>query len=392
MLDVAVIGGIARDRLLFRNDISSQFFEEEALRIAAISRRMAERFQDGGRLLAFGRGACATDAQHVAVGFVHPMVPGKRILPALDLSPFIDDGYDIIEQTRDIVIGFGPPGADPVIEALLDRAHRAGALTLALPGKVGDYAVISPSDDPFVHQEMIEILYHNLWESVHVFLDGYDENGHEVERLYPHLAGGSRQQTIAAVEEVAARIEKRAREDSALRMRVAEESADVMADVAAVVYQRLALGGKIIAMGNGGSATHANDLAFDCTAPPREMTPVPAISLSGEPALITALANDMGARSIFLRQLDVHLSPKDVLFALSTSGNSPNIVTALKRAKGHGAATVALLGSDGGEVVREKLADFVIQVPSLQPACIHELHASVYHVVRELLDEIRHNP
>ena len=71
------------DRLLARNRIFEDFFAQEAPRLAAVSQEMAERFLRGGRLLAFGRGACATDAQHVSVEFVHPVIVGKRALPAL---------------------------------------------------------------------------------------------------------------------------------------------------------------------------------------------------------------------------------------------------------------------------------------------------------------------
>ena len=74
------------DRLVDRNRIFEDFFALEAPRLAAVSQEMAERFLRGGRLLAFGRGASATDAQHVSVEFVHPVIVGKRALPALDLS------------------------------------------------------------------------------------------------------------------------------------------------------------------------------------------------------------------------------------------------------------------------------------------------------------------
>ena len=72
--------------LMARNEIAESFFAREATRLACASREMADRFQRGGRLLAFGRGQCATDAQHVSVEFVHPVIVGKRALPALDLS------------------------------------------------------------------------------------------------------------------------------------------------------------------------------------------------------------------------------------------------------------------------------------------------------------------
>ena len=74
------------EALLLRNDILEEFFSQEKRKLAEACREMSERFLSGGRLLAFGRGACSTDAQHVSVEFVHPVIVGKRALPALDLS------------------------------------------------------------------------------------------------------------------------------------------------------------------------------------------------------------------------------------------------------------------------------------------------------------------
>ena len=88
---------------------------------------MAERFLRGGRLLAFGRGPYATDAQHVSVEFVHPVIVGKRALPALDLSLLFGPWLDAILRPEDIVMGFGPPEGDPEVPAALRRAPRRAA-------------------------------------------------------------------------------------------------------------------------------------------------------------------------------------------------------------------------------------------------------------------------
>ncbi len=159
-----------RDRLQSRNELSRAFFAREAPRLAAACRLMSERFTRGGRLLAFGRGALATDAQHVSVEFVHPVIVGKRALPAMDLSLVYGPWLDAICRPDDIVMGFGPPGGDPDVQAALGRARRRGAMTFALPGEDGDYAVRIDAA-AFVHQELIEILYHTLWETVHVFFE-----------------------------------------------------------------------------------------------------------------------------------------------------------------------------------------------------------------------------
>jgi D-sedoheptulose 7-phosphate isomerase len=152
------------------------------------------------------------------------------------------------------------------------------------------------------------------------------------------------------------------------------------------IRQRMLQGGKLIIFGNGGSATDANDWALDCVLPPSGYRPIPAISLSMEPANITALANDVGTEVIFLRQLIAQARPEDVAVGISTSGGSRNIVMALEEARKRGLLTVALLGYDGGEVYRRGLADFPIIIRSDYIPRIQEVQASAYHIVREMLE------
>ena len=96
-------------------EIVEDFFSREAPRLAEACRDMSERFLRGGRLLAFGRGPYATDAQHVSVEFVHPVIVGKRALPALDLSMLFRPWLEAILHPEDIVMGFGPPEGDDEI-------------------------------------------------------------------------------------------------------------------------------------------------------------------------------------------------------------------------------------------------------------------------------------
>ena len=119
---------------------------------------------------------------------------------------------------------------------------------------------------------------------------------------------------------------------------------------------------------------------------PSGYRPIPAISLSMEPANITALANDVGTEVIFLRQLIAQARPEDVAVGISTSGGSRNIVMALEEARKRGLLTVALLGYDGGEVYRRGLADFPIIVRSDYIPRIQEVQASAYHIMREMLE------
>jgi D-sedoheptulose 7-phosphate isomerase len=376
-------------RLIERNRICQEFFEREAHRLAELSRSMAERFLLGGRLLAFGRGPYSTDAQHVSVEFVHPVIVGKRALPALDLSALFGPWLRAILRPEDIVMGFGPPEGDPEVSAALGEARAAGALGVALPGVDGTYGFRPAAADPFIHQEIVEMMYHTLWETVHVFLErrelGFDSG--EAGFLYPYL-GRQKQDSGELIPEVAGSILMKAGDDARLRANVAETSAEEVWRAASAIAARVALGGKLILFGNGGSATDANDLAFDCVLPPAGYHPVPAVSLSMEPANITAVANDVGTELIFLRQLIAQARPEDVAVAFSTSGGSRNIVMALEEARKRKLLTVALLGYDGGEIRRRGLADFTLVVPCDYIPRIQEVQASVYHLVRENLELI----
>ena len=379
------------ERLLLRNEIMESFFSRQARALAIACREMSERFLRGGRLLAFGRGPYSTDAQHVSVEFVHPVIVGKRALPALDLSALMRPWMDSILRPEDIVMGFGPPEGDPEVWAALQSAHSRGAMTFALPGPSGTYALETVTEDPFIHQELVEIFYHTLWETVHVFLE-HRELGQDVgqaEFLYPFL-GQKRQETSSIVEDVTASIKMKVHDDTLLRTRLAREESEQIGAAALAMRARLSRGGKLILFGNGGSATDANDWAMDCVLPPAGYETVPAISLSMEPANITALANDVGVEVIFLRQLLAHAKPQDVAIGISTSGGSRNIVMALEEARKRGLLTVALLGNDGGEIYRRGLADHPIIVRSDYIPRIQEVQASAYHVLRETLEALNH--
>jgi D-sedoheptulose 7-phosphate isomerase len=366
-------------RLLERNRVSATFFPAESDRLARACQDMAARFLRGGRLLAFGRGHYATDAQHVSVEFVHPVIVGKRALPALDLSLFFREWLAALVLPDDMVMGFGSPAGDPEIAEALSLARARGAQT---------FSFTSPSTDPYIHQELIEIVYHTLWETVHVFFE-HGALGHEVGKssfLYPYL-GKQKQDTDSLIAEVAASIQMKARDDERLREEVARDQSEKIASAVAAIRKRVAQGGKLILFGNGGSATDANDWALDCVAPLKGFRPIPAVSLAMEPAIVSALANDLGSEPVFLRQLIAQARPHDVAIAISTSGGSSNILAALEEAKKRGLLTVALLGYDGGETVRRGLAELPLVVPCDYVPRIQEIQASMYHVMLELLAE-----
>jgi len=378
-------------RLLERNQVLESFFAVEALRLAKACREMSERFFRGGRLLAFGRGPYATDAQHVSVEFVHPVIVGKRALPALDLSLAFVPWLKTLVQADDMVMGFGPPEGDREVWTALEAASERGAMTFALPGASGSYFAGPTTHDPFIHQELIEVLYHTLWETVHVFFERR-ELGHDVGEagfLYPFL-GKDKQETFDVIAEVADSIQMKVRDDAALRGRVAKEEAEKIGAATIAIRERIERGGKLIIFGNGGSATDANDWAIDCVMPPAGYHPIPAVSLAMEPANISAIANDVGTELIFLRQLIAQARPNDVAVAISTSGGSKNVVMALEEARKRDLLTVALLGYDGGEVLRRGLADFPLIVRSDYIPRIQEVQASIYHLIRESLEGLGH--
>ncbi|CAA9426832.1 MAG: Phosphoheptose isomerase 1 [uncultured Rubrobacteraceae bacterium] len=375
--------------LLRRNAIFEPFFEAEAPRLAEACHEMSRRFLAGGRLLAFGRGPAASDAEHVSVEFVHPVIVGKRALPALDLGPDFERRLPVVGRPEDMVMGFAFPGADESVERALRKARERGAMTFALTGESGEYSFAAPDADPFIAQEVFEVLYHVLWETVHVFFE-HREQGHDVGNssfLYPFLGKG-RQPLDEVVEEVQGSMLQKMRETNRLRALAAETEVEGVARVAGGILDRLRGGGKIVAFGNGGSATDANDLVADCVDPPPGMETVSAISLSAEPANITAIANDIGTEAVFARQLIAHARPEDVAVAFSTSGGSGNILSALAEARRRGMLTVAILGYDGGRILSEGLADHAIVVRSDYIPRIQEVQASIYHVLRALVDDL----
>jgi D-sedoheptulose 7-phosphate isomerase len=388
-VDTNVLAARSREELLRRNGIFEAFFRAEAPRLAEACHEMSRRFLDGGRLLAFGNGSAATDAQHVSVEFVHPVIVGKRALPAIDLGPDFETRLPIVLRPEDMVMGFSFPAGDEAVERALNASRERGALTFALAGEAGDYPFDPPAEDLFVCQEIFEVLYHMLWETVHVYFE-HREQGHDVGAssfLYPFL-GTQEQHLEGVVEEVQGSMLQKMEEVNGMRAAVAETEVGAISEIAAAIAERLRRGGKIIAFGNGGSATDANDLVADCVSPPEGFESIPAVSLAAEPANITAIANDVGIEAIFLRQLIAHARSEDVAIGISTSGGSANILAALAESRKRGLLTVGIVGYDGGRIVGERLTDHAVVVRSDYIPRIQEVQASVYHVLRGLIETL----
>jgi len=150
---------------------------------------------------------------------------------------------------------------------------------------------------------------------------------------------------------------------------------------------RVVVGGKVMLMGNGGSAADAQHIAGEFVVKLNyERAALPAIALTTDPSVVTAAANDYGYAEIFARQIQALCNVSDLVVALSTSGESPNIVRALETAQERRIATAAFLGGDGGEAARH--ADIPIIIPSDDPQRIQELHAIMGHVWVSLVEEL----
>ena len=164
--------------------------------VAAACHAMAMRFHRGGKLVVFGTGGASTDAQHVAVEFVHPVIVGKRALPAISLTTDVATVSGIAERDgvaaifahqirfladpADIALGISADGDGPSVLAGLETARELGLLTIALTGGDGgliassqavDHLLTAASTDPQVVKEMHVTAYHVLWELVHVFFE-----------------------------------------------------------------------------------------------------------------------------------------------------------------------------------------------------------------------------
>lgn len=147
--------------------------------------------------------------------------------------------------------------------------------------------------------------------------------------------------------------------------------------------------GKIIIFGNGGSAADAQHIAAElvCLLDRKNERPsIPAIALTVNTSILTAIANDIGYDHLFSRQVHDLVTDKDVVIGVSTSGNSPNVINALKAAKERGAKAIAWTGAKGGEMAGMG-NDYVLKVPSDTCARIQEMHITVGHVMCEVIEK-----
>jgi D-sedoheptulose 7-phosphate isomerase len=382
------------DLLERRTSANLRFFEAESARLADLCHLMAERFARGGRLVAFAQTPSArSDARHVAVEFVHPVIVGKRALPAIGLAA---EGGDIARQVEliataeDIAIAFGAGDDDGQVIRAITVARSRGCLTVAFSRDTGaEWEFDPPSGDRHVRQELVETLYHVLWELVHVFFDHRGLlAGREPRRthdagassfLYPFL-GEQKSSLTAVIDDVRRSALMKSQEVGALRQQTLTDNRHALIAAADTLRTAFDNGAKLLALGNGGSATDAMDIVADFHSAGRS-----AIDLTEDTAIVTAIANDIGTDAIFSRQVIAYGVTGDVLIALSTSGNSANVISALDEGRRRGLATIALVGYDGGRIGSGRLADHVIVTRSEYIPRIQEAQASAYHALCELV-------
>ena len=159
-----------------RERVLEAFVEAEKARIAACCHAMARSFARGGTLIVFGSGPAATDAAHVAVEFMHPVIVGKRALPAVALTNDPSGASTLARLGRpgDVALSIAHGPEEPAVRAFREEAERRELLTVALTGREAvraDFGFAVAADDRQVVQEVQETLYHVLWELVHVFFE-----------------------------------------------------------------------------------------------------------------------------------------------------------------------------------------------------------------------------
>jgi D-sedoheptulose 7-phosphate isomerase len=220
--------------------------------------------------------------------------------------------------------------------------------------------------------------------------------GSEYDRLfYPFLFEGGK----ASLEDVLAQVRhstlEKCREVIALRRMTLERAGERIVAAGTAMGRAFAGGATLLAFGNGGSATDAQDLVAELVNPPfPDWQSLSAIALTNDIAVITAVGNDVGFDNVFARQIIAFGRSGDIAVGFSTSGNSANVLVALEQAKKQGLLTVGLAGYDGGKMIQSTAVDFCINSPSDHIPRIQEAQATVYHALLEVIHSVlkRGNP
>jgi D-sedoheptulose 7-phosphate isomerase len=214
-----------------------------------------------------------------------------------------------------------------------------------------------------------------------------ESEGSEYDRLfYPFLFEGGK----SSIEDVLAQVRhsslEKCREVIGLRRATLESSGTQIVAAGEAMARAFARGATLLAFGNGGSTTDAQDMVTELLNPPfPDWPPLPAIALTNDIAVVTAVGNDVGFDNVFARQVIAFGRRGDIALGISTSGNSTNILVALEQAKKQGLLTVGLAGYDGGKMKRSRAVDFCIVSPSDHIPRIQEAQATAYHALLEVI-------
>lgn len=205
----------------------------------------------------------------------------------------------------------------------------------------------------------------------------------EMRGLYPFLYSGD-----ADLESVLAEVRRstaeKAEEIVALREAVLAADGSRLAACADRMAEAFRAGGRLFTFGNGGSSTDAQDVAALFLNPGGDARPLPALALTTDVAVMTALSNDIGFEVVFARQLGAFARSGDIALGLSTSGNSANLIRAFEEAMRRGMLTIGMAGHTGGQMAELDGLDHLFTVPSSSVHRIQEAQTTVYHVLWEL--------
>ncbi len=178
-------------------------------------------------------------------------------------------------------------------------------------------------------------------------------------------------------------------ESAQVKERLSRESANLLLEAAEVLTECLRSGGKVLLCGNGGSAADSQHIAGELIGrlgPGRDRRPMPAIALTTDTSILTALGNDYGFDHVFARQVEALGGQHDVLIVISTSGTSRNVVLATQKARQKGIKTIGFLGGQGGML--KDLVDVPLLVPSDSVARIQEGHITIGHILCDLVEQM----
>jgi D-sedoheptulose 7-phosphate isomerase len=207
-----------------------------------------------------------------------------------------------------------------------------------------------------------------------------------MESLYPFLYSGT-SDLPAVLEEVRRSTVAKAREITELRRLVSTRDSARLVSCARDAAARFAGGGRLLAFGNGGSATDAQELATLFLNPGGDARPLPALGLASDTSVVTALCNDIGVDVVFARQIAAFGRRGDIAVGLSTSGNSENLLRAFDEASRRGLLTVGIAGYDGGKMAELGSLDYLFVAPSSSVHRIQEAQTTIYHVLWELTQQ-----